>query len=334
MSFSFEWLCRLGSTGVPKGVKITHKNFMKTIYSYKVIIEHLRVGGEDHTYIGYLPLAHILEFITENLIFSFGFRIGYSSPFTLTDMSTAIRPGDKGDATVLKPTLMAGVPLVLDRIRKGIYSKINRKGPIVRQLFNFAIDYKTFWTQRGFDTPIMNRFFCSKFQESVGGHLSIMFVGGAPLSQDTQKLIKACLNIKLLQGYASTETTGGACIMDADDESLERVGQPLLGLQIKLIDWEEGGYKVTDKPNPRGEIVVGGDSITAGYFKLDSTTNESYYTTPDGIRWFLTGDIGEVFPNGTFKIIDRKKDLIKLQFGEYVSLGKVCLFNYSNYVFN
>ena len=169
----------------------------------------------------------------------------------------------------------------------------------------------------------MNNIFCQKFRESVGGKLSIMLVGGAPLSQDTQKLIKSCLNIKLIQGYASTETTGAGCMMDPFDESLGRVGAPLLGSQIKLIDWKEGGYRVTDSPNPRGEMVVGSDSISTGYFKLDATTDEAFYSDSENRRWFLTGDIGEAFPDGTFKIIDRKKDLIKLQFGEYVSLGKV-----------
>ena len=83
-------------------------------------------------------------------MFSVGIRIGYSTPNTLTDMGTAIRQGDKGDATLLKPTFMAAVPLVLDRIRKGIYDKINRKGLLVRKLFDFAVDYKSFWTQKGF----------------------------------------------------------------------------------------------------------------------------------------------------------------------------------------
>ncbi len=156
----------------------------------------------------------------------------------------------------------------------------------------------------------------------VGGRITIMLVGGAPLSQDTQKLIKACLDITLAQGYASTETTGVGAIMDENDHSFGRVGAPLYGVKMKLIDWEEGGYRVSDSPNPRGEIVIGSDAISLGYFKLDETTKESYYFENDD-KWFLTGDIGEVFPNGTFKIIDRKKDLIKLQFGEYVSLGKV-----------
>merc|ERR1711915_22090 len=84
----------------------------------------------------------------------------------------------------------------------------------------------------------------------------------------------------------------------------------------------EGGYKVTDKPRPRGELIIGGKCVAKGYFKSSETINEDFLIQ-DGQRWFRTGDIGEVDPEGRIKIIDRKKDLVKLALGEYVSLGKV-----------
>lgn len=79
---------------------------------------------------------------------------------------------------------------------------------------------------------------------------------------------------------------------------------------------------MTDKPYPRGEIVIGGSCVTAGYFNNQQLTDESF-RTEENRQWFYTGDIGEIHPDGSIKIIDRKKDLVKLQFGEYVSLGKV-----------
>ena len=111
--------------------------------------------------------------------------------------------------------------------------------------------------------------------------------------------------------------------MDFDDLSYGRVGCPLFGVKVKLIDWEEGGYRVTDQPHPRGELVIGGDIISNGYFKRDEETKEAFKVDSNGCRWFYSGDIAEMFPNGTFKIIDRRKDLVKLRDGEYVSLGKV-----------
>ena len=97
----------------------------------------------------------------------------------------------------------------------------------------------------------------------------------------------------------------------------------LSGVRTRLIDWKEGGYKPTDKPNPRGELVFGGKNITKGYYKNEQLTKECYSEDENGIRWFKTGDVGEIYPNGSIKLIDRKKDIIKLQFGEYISLSKV-----------
>lgn len=104
--------------------------------------------------------------------------------------------------------------------------------------------------------------------------------------------------------------------------STGKVGPPNQGAQIKLINWEEGNYKVTDKPFPRGEIVIGGAFVSDGYYLMEDKTAEDYYNMY-GRRWFKTGDIGQMEQDGTLRIIDRKKDLVKLQFGEYISLGKV-----------
>ena len=102
------------------------------------------------------------------------------------------------------------------------------------------------------------------------------------------------------------------------------MGAPLNGVKVKLIDWEEGGYYKNDTPHPRGEIVVGGKMVSNGYFKLNELNEQSFYVDSNGLNWFKTGDIGEIYSDGTLKIIDRKRDLIKLANGEFISLGKVC----------
>ena len=131
-----------------------------------------------------------------------------------------------------------------------------------------------------------------------------------------------CLGLTLVQGYSLTETTCTGTCMECDDMSTGKVGAPMAGMQVKMVNWEEGHYRVTDSPRPRGEIIVGGNSVAKGYFKNDQKTEEDFYNE-GGKRWFRTGDIGELFDDGTVRIIDRKKDLVKLQLGEYVSLGKV-----------
>ncbi|XP_035218084.1 long-chain-fatty-acid--CoA ligase 4-like isoform X3 [Stegodyphus dumicola] len=308
-----------GSTGIPKGVMLTHKNMVTTATG---LLDCIPVLEPDDMYIGYLPLAHAFEIAAECFFFVMGVPFGYSSPHTMTDKSTAIMPGCKGDASLLKPTILTAVPLMLDRIRKGVTEVTNSKGPFAKEFFKFAMQYKKFWYKKGFNTPILNRLVFKKIKDMVGGNVRIIACGGAPLSPDTHDFIRLCLDVKMIQAYGMTETAASATIMSLADCSTGRVGAPLSNCYIKLVDWTEGNYHATDKPYPRGEIVIGGDCVALGYFKNDSLTKESF-KEEDGVKWFYTGDIGEMYPDGTFKIIDRKKDLVKLQYGEYISLGKV-----------
>jgi len=146
--------------------------------------------------------------------------------------------------------------------------------------------------------------------------------GGAPLSPDTHDYVRCALSLPLVQGYGLTESCACCTIMDSDENSTGRTGPPLQGVLVKLIDWDEGNYRVSDSP-PRGEVVIGGGNVATGYYKLPDKTKEDFFTDETGRRWFRTGDIGEMAPDGTLKIVDRKKDLVKLNHGEYVSLGKV-----------
>ena len=109
-----------GSTGNPKGVKMTHGNVVEAIQ--KQPIYPMEIAGTDRiseeTYCAYLPAAHILELNVELMMLTVGVKIGFSSPMTLLDTSPKIAKGGKGDLTVLKPTVLGAVPLVLDRIYK------------------------------------------------------------------------------------------------------------------------------------------------------------------------------------------------------------------------
>ncbi|XP_054709782.1 long-chain-fatty-acid--CoA ligase 4-like isoform X2 [Uloborus diversus] len=308
-----------GSTGIPKGVMLTHKNMVTTATGLLDCIPKL---APDDSYIGYLPLAHAFEIAAECFFFVMGIPVGYSSPHTFTDKSTAIMPGCKGDTSLLKPTILTAVPLMLDRIRKGVNEVTGSKGPFAKEFFKYAIQYKLFWFRKGFNTPLLNRLVFKKIKNMVGGNVRIIACGGAPLSPDTHDFIRMCLDVQMIQAYGMTETAASATIMAINDHSTGRVGAPLSNCYIRLVDWAEGNYHATDKPNPRGEIVIGGDCVTLGYFKNEPLTKECF-KEEDGVRWFYTGDIGELHPDGTFKIIDRKKDLVKLQYGEYISLGKV-----------
>lgn len=191
-----------------------------------------------------------------------------------------------------------------------------------KAFFKFAYQYKTKWVARGFQTPILDKIIFKKIARLMGGRIRGVMSGGAPLAPDTHEQIQTCLCVEMVQGYGLTETTAGATVTDKWCMEYGVVGAPSSVNYIRLINWEEGNYRVTNKPYPQGEIVVGGTSVSKGYYKLPGKTDEDFFEE-DGQRWFRTGDIGEVHPDGVLKIIDRKKDLVKLQAGEYVSLGKV-----------
>ncbi|KAG7471065.1 hypothetical protein MATL_G00120520 [Megalops atlanticus] len=309
-----------GSTGIPKGVMISHSNIIAGITGMAERIPNL---GENDTYIGYLPLAHVLELSAELVCVSHGCRIGYSSPQTLADQSTKIKKGSKGDTSVLQPTLMAAVPEIMDRIYKNVMTKVEEMNSVQRTLFVLAYNYKMEQISKGNSTPLCDGLVFRKVRSLLGGKTRVLLSGGAPLSAATQRFMNICFCCPVGQGYGLTETCGAGTISDMWDYSTGRVGAPLVCSEITLKDWEEGGYYSTDKPNPRGEILIGGPNVTMGYYKNEAKNQEDFFVDGNGQRWFCTGDIGEFHPDGCLKIIDRKKDLVKLQAGEYVSLGKV-----------
>lgn len=307
-----------GSTGTPKGVLLSHKNCIATM---KGFCDMVPLFPED-ILIAFLPLAHVFELLAECVCFMTGMSIGYSSPLTITDTGGKIKRGCKGDARVLNPTCMTAVPLILDRIAKGIKDKINESNDFHKQLFEYFYGYKIKWLNRGFRTPLLDLVVFRKASSLMGGHMRLILSGGAPLSASTHEYVQTCLCLKVVQGYGLTETTSSGTVMSRMDMTYGRTGGPLTVCDIRLVNWEDGLYNINNKPFPQGEIIIGGDCVSQGYYKMPSKTSEDFFEE-DGRRWFRTGDIGEMHADGALKVIDRKKDLVKLQAGEYVSLGKI-----------
>ncbi|XP_047338518.1 long chain acyl-CoA synthetase 8-like [Impatiens glandulifera] len=327
-----------GSSGMPKGVMMTHGNIVATAAAAATLIPELRTND---IYIAYLPLAHIFELSCETTMLTAGAAIGYSSALTLTDTSSKIDKGTKGDASVLKPTLMSAVPAILDRVRDGVSKKVEETGGLAKKFFDTAYKRRLAAIEGNRLGAWRIEFFLwdvivfKKIRSLLGGKIRFVLCGGAPLSGETQRFVNVCMRAPIAQGYGLTETCAGGTFSEGDDISVGRVGPPLPCCYIKLVSWEEGGYLITDKPMPRGEIVVGGFSIAAGYFNNVEKTEEVYKVDEHGVRWFYTGDIGQFHDDGCLEIIDRKKDIVKLQHGEYISLAKVeTTLVSSNYVEN
>ncbi|KAG5110680.1 hypothetical protein AAZX31_14G134200 [Glycine max] len=168
---------------------------------------------------------------------------------------------------------MAAVPAILDRVRDGVFKKVNATGGLPKKLFHLAYARRlhavngSWFGAWGFEKALWDFLVFRKVRAILGGRIRFILSGSAPLSGDTPKFINICLGAPIGQGYGLTETCAGGTFSDVDDTSVGRVGPPLPCSFIKLIDWPEGGYLTNDSPMSRGEIVIGGPNVTRVFQK-------------------------------------------------------------------
>jgi long-subunit acyl-CoA synthetase (AMP-forming) len=325
-----------GTTGNPKGVVLLHECVIAAVTG----IYHVfgQVFNEDDLYIAYLPLAHIMEMIAELSMLSKGIALGYGTPHTLTNTGVKLAEGQQGDMVVLQPTVVVFAPLVLEKIYNSIQARVSEGGALKQWLFSMALSSGIKNFDQGYvgASSVWNAIVFKKIQQITGGRLRFVLTGSAPLDGNVQKFVQTCLACPVRQGYGATETSAASVVQEFADNTVSSVGPPRVSCCVKLVDWEEGGYRFADKENPeigkhRGEIVIGGPLVATGYLvneqypdaEITEKNTTDFKTDADGTRWFYTGDIGQVDDHGCLQIIDRKKDLVKLQQGEYVALSKV-----------
>lgn len=298
-----------GTSGKPKGVMIKHKNIA---CAAKGLSDAAGGVYPSDVYLAYLPLAHIMELTVECLLLFTGSCIGYGTPRTLAD--TGAKP--HGDLMEVRPTVMATVPRVLETIKQGALEQINAQDSVVKWLFQMAFEMKYRAITSGRETPLWDALIFNRFKQRLGGRSRVWICGGAPLAEETQKFIRICFGIQILQGYGLTETCA-SCTLQYPfvPFTTGNVGCPVKCGEIKLRDVPEMGYSHLDKPYPRGEIAMRGNHVCAGYYKRPELNKECF----DSEGWFYSGDIGQWLPDGTLQIIDRKKNLIKMARGEYIA---------------
>nr|CAD1834155.1 unnamed protein product [Ananas comosus var. bracteatus] len=207
------------------------------------------------------------------------------------------------DIGELKPTIFCAVPRVLERIYTGLQDKISSGGLLKHTLFNVAYKYKQFNMLRGSKHEdagfIVDKVVFNKVKEGLGGNVRLILSGAAPLATHVEEFLRVVSCAHVLQGYGLTETCAGTFVSLPNEMSmLGTVGPPVPNVDVRLESVPEmGGY------------------LVLGYYKREDLTKE---VLTGG--WFHTGDVGEWQPDGSMKIIDRKKNIFKLSQGEYVAV--------------
>ncbi|KAJ3029377.1 UNVERIFIED_CONTAM: long-chain fatty acid-CoA ligase [Siphonaria sp. JEL0065] len=308
-----------GSTGPPKGVMLTHANVVASVSGSVTWLENYTDPINGELYLGYLPLAHILEFAAEMAHLFMGTRIGYGSVKTLTDASVR---NCTGAIRELRPTLFAGVPAVWEGIRKAVNSKVEKSSPVAQAIFDAAYFLKSIvldYSLPSFLNYPLDAIVFNKIKDQVGGRVKFSLSGGAPMPKSTQRFMNI-VNAPLVSGYGMTECTAVLALQEVSDAAIVGMtGAPVTAVEVKLVDVENTNYKSTNVPKPQGEVWVRGPSVMKGYYKQEQLTRETI--TEEG--WLMTGDIAEMNGDGTLSIIDRKKNLVKLSNGEYIALEKL-----------
>ena len=156
------------------------------------------------------------------------------------------------------------------------------------------------------------------FNAILGGRCRKIISASAPISGDVITFLKVVFACPVMEAYGMSETAGGNVWCKVEDPVSGHAGGPNIALAVKLRDIPELEYSSADKPYPRGELCMKGPMIMKGYFRKPEKTAECLI---DG--WLHSGDVAEIYPNGTIKIIDRTKNIFKLSQGEYLAPEKL-----------
>ncbi|KAL2927530.1 Long chain acyl-CoA synthetase 2 [Bienertia sinuspersici] len=280
-----------GTTGEPKGVILSNAAFAAEVFSIEYMFSKTdKSANTDDVYFSFLPLAHIFDQIVETYFISKGTTIG----FWQGDVRYLIE-----DLQELKPTMFCGVPRIYDRLYTGIMDKITSSGSL-RKGFKLRNLEKGLRIDEA--APLLDKFIFSKIKQSFGGRVRIMLSGGAPLARYVEEFLRVTCCSVVVQGYANVHSMMGT------------VGIPTTTIEARLESVPEMEYDALSS-TPRGEICIRGNTLFSGYHKRQDLSQEVLI---DG--WFHTGDIGEWQPDGSMKVIDRKKNIFKLSQGEYVAV--------------
>jgi len=286
-----------GTTGRPKGVQLTHSNFLSECGN---VVEgasdlFLKPGGST---LLFLPVAHVFGRMVQIGAIRAGLHLAHCS-----DPVGRLQP----DLASFKPTFVLAVPRIFEKIYNGAEAKAEAagKGKIFRKAAEVAIAYSEAQDKRGFSPlltlkhALFDKLVYSKIRAAMGGSVEAAISGGAPLGVRLGHFYRGA-GITILEGYGLTETTAGATLNLTNHLRVGSVGRPIPGNAVKIAE--------------DGEVLLSGPIVMRGYWQNDAANQEVF----DG-QWFKSGDLGRLDDEGYLYITGRKKELIVTAGGKNVA---------------
>lgn len=284
-----------GTTGIPKGVMISHDNYLSNAISTSKV----HFAGSDCRSLSFLPLSHVYE-----RTFSYHCQYKGIAVYYAESLATIVE-----NLNEVKPQLFSSVPRVLEVI----FTRIIGKGkdlPLFKKIIFFwavRLGYRfndnlknSFWYNQ--KLKLARKLVFEQWKKGLGGNIQVVIAGGAALQTKMARVFWAA-GINVLEGYGLTETSPviASGNLVRDEVKLGTVGVVLEGVEVKIAD--------------DGEVLCKGPNVMKGYYKQPEQTAEVI----DSEGWFHTGDIG-VFEDGKYlRITDRKKEIFKLNNGKYIA---------------
>lgn len=292
-----------GTTGDPKGVILTHKNWC---YEAEAV-SRVGICASDDAILLFLPLAHSFAKVIEAAWWHLGATMAFAES---TDKVVQ-------NAGEIRPTVLPAVPRVFEKVYNTVVATGTSNPGLRGRLFRWALAHFERYvearqegrTYGGLGWELAKKLVWSKVARTVredrlGGRVRIFVSGGAPLSRKIAYFFDM-LGFKVLEGYGLTETAAATCVNPPHRIKIGTVGPGVPGTELRVAE--------------DGELLVRGAGVMAGYYNRPEATAEAF----DEGGWFRTGDIAEIDEDGYVRITDRKKDLIVTAGGKNVAPQKL-----------
>lgn len=308
-----------GTTGTPKGVMLSHRNFVENV---KVCLQQIPVIDKTDTFLSFLPLSHVFErTATYHVCCAQGCTMAFAQSLELLAKNMA----------EVKPTVMNCVPRLLERIHDKAIKSGTSDGGLKAKIFNWAFETGRRYREQAaagkkpglvlsMEKQVAEQLVFSKIKEKTGGRLKFMISGGAALPKNVGEFF-GDLGIKILEGFGLTETSPVMSVTEYNRQVYGTVGRVIPGIEIGIQDIDSREilniqtHESFDEnfSCPEGEVIVRGHCVMQGYFNKPAETAEAI----DKDNWFHTGDIGR-FYKGNLQITDRLKNMIVNAYGKNV----------------